>query len=70
MFMDYENSAGSMGHNFVGNWFFVLQYKMIQQFVKNLWGRKNMGKAKPYNPLTSNPMSNDDSTVACTIYSL
>ena len=70
MFMDYENSVGSMGHNFVGNCFFALQYKMIQQLVKNLWGRKNMGKAKPYNPLTSNPMSNDDSTVACTIYSL
>ena len=32
MFVDYQNFTGSMGRNFVGNWFAVLQ----------LWGRSNI----------------------------
>ena len=32
MFVDYQNFTGSMGRNFVGNWFVVLQ----------LWGRSNI----------------------------
>lgn len=66
MFVDYRKFSGSLGHNFVGNWFVVLQRQMIHYYVKRSLGRNFVGKGNPRNSRTlipPAPMNNDDSTV-------
>ena len=50
MFMYCQNSAGSWGRNFVGNWFVAaLHCKTIHYFVLPSWGCKLVGKDDPRN---------------------
>ena len=66
MFVDYQKCSGLLGHNFVGNWFVVLQRQMIHYYVKCSLGRNFVGKGNPRNSRTlipPAPMNNDDSTV-------
>ena len=44
--------VGSLGRNFVDNWFVASQWKAIQNFVKCSWGRKFVGKGNSRNPQT------------------
>ena len=49
MFEDCQNSDGSWGRYFVGNWSVALRLKTIHYFVKYLWGRKFMSKGNQEN---------------------
>ena len=50
IFVDYQNFAGLLGHNFMGYWFAALLFKTIHNFVIHPWGSKFLCKGKSQNP--------------------
>ena len=63
MFGDYQNFAGSMELNFVGNWFMTLKHRAIHDFGKRSWGRKFVRKGTHEINKHRSPKNNNDSTV-------